>query len=57
MRAQVKPALAVWGLLTLITGVIYPLVVTVIAQAAFPVQANGSLIMKDGQAIGSRLIG
>ena len=57
MRAQLKPAIIVLALLTLITGVIYPLLVTVIAQVAFPAQANGSLIMKDGQAIGSRLIG
>jgi K+-transporting ATPase ATPase C chain len=57
MRAQLKPAIIVLALLTLITGVIYPLVVTVIAQVAFPAQANGSLIMKDGQPIGSRLIG
>ncbi len=57
MRAQVKPAIIVLALLTLITGVIYPLVVTVIAQVAFPAQANGSLIMKDGKAIGSELIG
>jgi potassium-transporting ATPase KdpC subunit len=57
MRAQIKPAIIVLALLTLITGVIYPLVVTVIAQVAFPAQANGSLIMKDGQAIGSHLIG
>ncbi len=57
MRAQIKPAIIMLALLTLITGVIYPLVVTVIAQVAFPAQANGSLIMKDGQPIGSRLIG
>ncbi len=57
MRAQLKPAILVLALLTLITGIIYPLIVTVIAQVAFPAQANGSLIMKDGQAIGSRLIG
>jgi len=57
MRAQLKPAIIVLALLTLITGIIYPLIVTVIAQVAFPAQANGSLIMKDGQAIGSRLIG
>ena len=55
MRAQIKPAIIVLALLTLITGVIYPLVITAIAQVAFPAQANGSLIMKDGQAIGSRL--
>lgn len=57
MRAQLKPAIILLALLTLITGVIYPLVVTVIAQVAFPAQANGSLIVKDGKAIGSELIG
>ncbi|HSD85100.1 MAG TPA: potassium-transporting ATPase subunit KdpC [Anaerolineae bacterium] len=57
MRAQLKPAIIVLALLTLITGVIYPLMVTVIAQVAFPAQANGSLIMEDGRPIGSSLIG
>ncbi len=57
MRAQLKPAIIVLALLTLITGVIYPLVITVVAQAAFPAQANGSLITRNGQAIGSSLIG
>ncbi|HTP07277.1 MAG TPA: potassium-transporting ATPase subunit KdpC [Anaerolineae bacterium] len=57
MRAQIKPAIIILALLTLITGVIYPLLITVIAQVAFPAQANGSLIMKNGQAIGSHLIG
>jgi K+-transporting ATPase ATPase C chain len=57
MRAQLKPAIIILALLTLITGVIYPLAVTVIAQVVFPAQANGSLIVKDGQAIGSHLIG
>jgi potassium-transporting ATPase KdpC subunit len=57
MRAQLKPAIIILALLTLITGIIYPLIVTVIAQAAFPAQANGSLIVKDGRAIGSELIG
>jgi K+-transporting ATPase ATPase C chain len=57
MRAQIKPAIIILVLLTLITGVIYPLLITVIAQVAFPAQANGSLIMKDGQPIGSSLIG
>jgi K+-transporting ATPase ATPase C chain len=44
-------------LLTLVTGVAYPLLVTGIAQVAFPSQARGSLIVKDGQIVGSRLIG
>jgi len=57
MRAQLKPAIIMLALLTLITGIVYPLVVMIIAQVAFPARANGSLIMKDGQAIGSRLIG
>jgi K+-transporting ATPase ATPase C chain len=57
MRAQLRPAIVSLALLTLITGVIYPLVVTGIAQAAFPVQANGSLIMTDGKTAGSELIG
>jgi potassium-transporting ATPase KdpC subunit len=57
MRTQLRPALVSLLLLTLITGVIYPLVVTGIAQSIFPAQAGGRLIMKDGQAVGSELIG
>jgi len=57
MFRQLRPSLVLLALLTLITGVIYPLAVTGIAQVAFPAQANGSLIVKDGEAVGSALIG
>jgi potassium-transporting ATPase KdpC subunit len=57
MLNQFRPALILLIMLTLITGVIYPLVVTGIAQAAFPSQANGSLIYQDSQPVGSALIG
>ena len=57
MKNQLRPALTIFALLTVITGVIYPLAVTGISQALFPYQANGSLIMVDGKAIGSELIG
>ncbi|HTC86038.1 MAG TPA: potassium-transporting ATPase subunit KdpC [Candidatus Acidoferrum sp.] len=57
IRTQLRPAIAILALLTLITGFIYPAVVTGIAQVAFPSQANGSLVMVNGQAVGSSLIG
>jgi K+-transporting ATPase ATPase C chain len=57
MFAQIRPALVSLLLLTLITGLAYPLIVTGIAQMAFPQQANGSLIVQDGQVVGSSLIG
>ena len=52
-----RPALVLFLLLTLVTGVAYPLLVTGIAQVAFPTQAAGSLLIKDGKPIGSTLIG
>ena len=57
LRTLLRPAFTLFALLTLITGIIYPMAVTGIAQAAFPHQANGSLILHDGQVIGSELIG
>jgi potassium-transporting ATPase KdpC subunit len=54
---QLRPALASFVLFTVLTGIVYPLAVTGIAQAVFPAQANGSVIVKDGKAVGSRLIG
>lgn len=57
LRHQLRPAIAVLALLTLITGVAYPAAITAIAQVAFPSQANGSLIVVNGQTVGSTLIG
>ena len=57
MKTLLRPALTLFLLLTLITGVLYPLVVTGIAKAAFPDEAAGSLIVRDGKTVGSRLIG
>ncbi len=55
--ASLRPALVILALLTLLTGVAYPLLVTGIAQAAFPSQANGSLLRRGDKVIGSSLIG
>ncbi|MBK9781928.1 MAG: potassium-transporting ATPase subunit KdpC [Anaerolineales bacterium] len=57
MKAQLRPAITLLALLTVITGVIYPLTVTGLAQVLFPQQANGSLIVMDGKTYGSELIG
>ncbi len=54
---QLRPALASFIVMTVLTGVVYPLLVTGIAQVVFPSQANGSLLVKDGKPVGSTLIG
>jgi len=57
MTSFLRPAIVLFLIMTAIAGIAYPLVVTGIAQLLFPAQANGSLIVKDGKAVGSRLIG
>jgi K+-transporting ATPase ATPase C chain len=57
MLQYIRQVLGILIVLTLITGLCYPLVVTGVAQLIFPHQANGSLIVKDGKAVGSELIG
>ena len=57
MISQVRPALVLLVLMTVLTGLVYPLAVTGIASVLFPYQAGGSLIEKDGKVIGSALIG
>ena len=57
MLAQLRPALMILLLLTLVTGVAYPLLVTGIAQAVFPSQSQGSLVSRGGRVVGSKLIG
>jgi potassium-transporting ATPase KdpC subunit len=52
-----RPALTLLALLSVLTGLVYPLVVTGVAQVLFPAQAAGSLVVRDGQPIGSTLIG
>ncbi len=57
MKDQVRPALTMLLLLTVLTGLFYPLAVTGLAQLFFPVQANGSMIVREGKVMGSKLIG
>lgn len=57
MRAYVRPPLTLLVAFSFLTGLVYPLLVTGIAQVAFPHQANGSLLYHDGEAVGSALVG
>lgn len=57
MHNYLRPILVFLGLFTLLTGAIYPLLVTAVSQTIFPHQANGSLIEQDGLVVGSELIG
>jgi K+-transporting ATPase ATPase C chain len=57
MAHILRPALVLFALLGALTGIVYPLAVTGVAQAVFPAQAAGSLVLRDGAPIGSTLIG
>ena len=57
IKRQLRPMILSIVVLTIVTGLAYPLAVTAVAQVIFPKQANGSIIEKDGKAIGSTLIG
>lgn len=57
MKEALRTSIVMLAMLTLLTGVVYPLVVTAVAQIAFPTQANGSLIVREGKPVGSSLIG
>ena len=57
LKNQLRPALVVTAALMVITGLVYPGLVTAIAQLLFPRQANGSLVVADGRVVGSALIG
>src|SRR5258708_7918711 len=57
MSSMLRPLLVLFALLTVLTGLVYPLAVTGIGKAVFPNQVSGSLVVRDGKAVGSSLIG
>lgn len=57
MLQHLRPTLVLLALFTVLTGIAYPLAITGLAQALFPHQANGSLVLRDGRVVGSELIG
>jgi K+-transporting ATPase ATPase C chain len=57
MRRQILPAILLFLMLTVLTGIVYPLAMTGAAQVAFPNRADGWLVKRDGKVVGSRLIG
>lgn len=57
MKSLIRPALTLFALLTVITGIVYPLAVTAVVRVAFPSQAAGSVIVQNGKPVGSSLIG
>ncbi|MEM5341459.1 potassium-transporting ATPase subunit KdpC [Paraburkholderia azotifigens] len=57
MKNALRPVLVLFVILTVVTGIVYPAVVTAVGQAIFRHQANGSLIEKDGKPVGSEIIG
>ena len=57
MKTLLRPAVSLFLLLSAVTGLLYPLLVTGVAQLAFPAAANGSLIVKEGKPVGSELVG
>jgi potassium-transporting ATPase KdpC subunit len=57
MKNTLRPALVLFGLLSILTGLLYPFAVTGAAQALFPAQAAGSLVLREGKPVGSGLIG
>jgi len=56
-KTYIRPAVVLLALFTLLTGLVYPLAVTGLAQAVFPIQANGSLMAQNDRIVGSALIG